>query len=99
MATPRIGLPPAATATRSKRPEGKRPAGKRRRRGWKFYLLLAVALPCLLVTAVTLYYYVTFGKLIDARLHGEFQRADPRVFARPFEVRRGQSLSPRQLVD
>ena len=32
-------------------------------------------------------------------MHGEMQRADPRVFARPFEVRRGQSVSPRQLVD
>ncbi len=27
------------------------------------------------------------------------QRVDPRVFARPFEIRRGQSVSPRQLVD
>ncbi|MEX1127388.1 MAG: PBP1A family penicillin-binding protein [Vicinamibacterales bacterium] len=98
MATPRIGLP-QAVGTKAKRPEGKRPAGKRRRRGWTFYVLLAIAVPCLLVTAVTLYYYVTFGRLLDARLHGEFQRADPRVFARPFEVRRGQSLTPRQLVD
>ena len=37
--------------------------------------------------------------MIDARIHGEMQRVDPRVFARPFEVRRGQSVSPRQLVD
>jgi penicillin-binding protein 1B len=98
MATPRIGLP-QAVGTKAKRPAGTRPAGKRRRRRWTFYVLLAVAVPCLLVTAVTLYYYVTFGRLLDARLHGEFQRADPRVFARPFEVRRGQSLTPRQLVD
>ena len=27
------------------------------------------------------------------------QRADPRVFARPFELQRGQSLTPHQLVD
>ena len=98
MATPRIGLP-QAVGTKAKRPAGKRPAGKRRWRGWTFYVLLAIAVPCLLVTAVTLYYYVTFGRLLDARLHGEFQRADPRVFARPFEVRKGQSLTPRQLVD
>ena len=98
MATPRIGLP-QAVGTKAKRPAGKRPTGRRRRRGWPFYVLLAIAIPCLLVTAVTLYYYVTFGRLLDARLHGEFQRADPRVFARPFEVRKGQSLTPRQLVD
>lgn len=98
MATPRIGLPLTAVAT-AKRPGAKRPDGKRRRRGWTFYVLLAIAVPSLLVTAVTLYYYVAFGNLIDARMHGEFQRADPRVFARSFEVRRGQSLTPRQLVD
>jgi penicillin-binding protein 1B len=45
------------------------------------------------------YYYVVFSRLIDARIHGEMQRVDPRVFARPFEVRRGQSVTPRQLVD
>lgn len=99
MAIPRIGLPQAAVAARPKRPERKPPARKRRRRGWKFYVLVAVTVPCLLVTAVTVYYYVTLARLIDARLHGEFQRADPRVFARPFEIRRGQSLTPRQLVD
>ena len=83
----------------SKRPAGKRPAGKRRRRGWKFYALLAIGIPCLLLIGVTTYYYITLAGLIDARLHGEFQRADPRVFARPFEVRRGQLVTPRQLVD
>jgi penicillin-binding protein 1B len=45
------------------------------------------------------YYYVVFSRMIDARIHGEMQRVDPRVFARPFEVRKGQSVSPRQLVD
>ena len=37
--------------------------------------------------------------MIDARLHGEMQRADPRVFARPFQLRRGQALTPTQIVD
>ena len=99
MASSRIGLPQQAVASKATRPAAKRPAGKRRRRGWKFYVFLAVAVPALLVTTVTLYYYVTFGRLLDARLQGEFLRADPRVFARPFEVRRGQSLTPRQLVE
>ncbi|MDQ3420982.1 MAG: transglycosylase domain-containing protein, partial [Acidobacteriota bacterium] len=98
MANPRIGLPQAAVATKPKRPAAKRPAGKRRR-GWKFYTLLTIGIPCLLLMGVTTYYYITLAGLIDARLQGEFQRADPRVFARPFEVRRGQSVTPRQLVD
>src|SRR4029077_819865 len=42
---------------------------------------------------------VSFAHLIDARLHGERDRVLPRVFARPLELRRGQSLTERQLVD
>ena len=45
------------------------------------------------------YYWVSFGHLIDARLHGERDRVLPRIFARPLELRRGQSLTDRQLVD
>ena len=37
--------------------------------------------------------------MIDARLHGEMQRADPRVYARPFQLRRAQSLTPTQIID
>jgi penicillin-binding protein 1B len=78
----------------------KRVAGTgRRRRGWKFYLLVATGIPAVLLAGVTLYYYVTFSRLIDARLHGEFQRADPRIYARAFDIRRGQSLTPHQLVE
>jgi penicillin-binding protein 1B len=95
----RIGLPIAAGASKKRAPATGGRGSRRRRRGWKFYLLLAVALPVLLLSAVTTYYYITLARLIDARMHGEFQRADPRVFARPFEVRRGQSLTPRMLVD
>ena len=100
MARLRIGLPGLAVATRSKKRDAKGTGRKRGwRRGWKLYLLLAVAIPTLLLGGVTIYYYIAFARLIDARMHGEFQRADPRVFARPFEVRRGQSLTPRLLVD
>ncbi|HEY0872314.1 MAG TPA: PBP1A family penicillin-binding protein [Vicinamibacterales bacterium] len=99
MSRSRMGLP-ASTASVKK--GGSASSGRRkrgRRRGWKFYLLIAISIPFLLVSAATIYYYVTFSRLIDARMHGEFERADPRVFARPFEVRRGQSLTPRMLVD
>jgi penicillin-binding protein 1B len=37
--------------------------------------------------------------MIDARLAGETERSDPRIFARPYEFRRGQSLTPTQIVD
>ena len=45
------------------------------------------------------YYYVRFSHLIDARLHGERATVFPRVFARPLELRRGQALTDRQLID
>ncbi len=68
-------------------------------RRWKLYALVALAGPLMVFLGVLGYYYVVFSRMIDVRLHGDMQRVDPRVFARPFEVRRGQSVSPRQLVD
>ena len=45
------------------------------------------------------YYYIRFAQLIDARLAGERDVVSPRVFARPLELRRGQVLTTRQLID
>jgi penicillin-binding protein 1B len=100
MARLRIGLPATVLSRAPKRRDSKSGRKKSRRwRGWKLYALIAVGVPFLLLSIVTVYYYVIFSRMIDARLHGEFERADPRVFARAFEVRRGQSLTPRLLVD
>jgi penicillin-binding protein 1B len=66
---------------------------------WKLYALVALAGPMLVMSCVLGYYYVVFSRMIDARLHGEMQRVDPRVFARPFSLHKGQSVTPRQLVD
>jgi penicillin-binding protein 1B len=75
-----------------------RPArAARKRRNWKFYALLGAAIPFVLLSIVSIYFYLSFSRMIDARLAGETQRSDPRIFARPYEVRRGQSLSPAQL--
>jgi penicillin-binding protein 1B len=52
-----------------------------------------------LALGVGSYYYVTFARMIDERLHGERMRTLPRVFARPLEIRRGQWLSLPQVVD
>jgi penicillin-binding protein 1B len=48
---------------------------------------------------ITGYSYVAFSRMIDARLHGEADRVLPRVFARPLEIRRGEGLSERELID
>ena len=53
----------------------------------------------ILIVCVAACTLVSFARMIDARLHGERDRVLPRVFARPFELRRGQSLTEAQLVD
>ncbi len=89
--------PPAAAKAAARRPR----AATRgwRGRGWKFYALLGIGFPLLLVSLIVGYYYVTFSRMIDARLHGEMQRTDPRIFARPFTVRRAQRLTQVQMID
>src|SRR5947209_2589830 len=69
------------------------------RKRWVRWTALAVAIPAILLGAFAIYSYVQFARLIDARLHGERERVFPRVFARPLELHRGQSLTERQLID
>src|SRR6478672_6246062 len=90
--------PPGTPVPKTRRAK-KRPVRARRKRGWKFFAIVGFSGPLLLVCAVIGYYCVVFARMIDARIHGEMQRVDPRVFARPFELHRGQSLSPHQMVD
>jgi penicillin-binding protein 1B len=47
--------------------------------------------------AVT-YLYVSYGRIIDARLHGERDRAVPRIFARPLMLQTGQNMSQAELI-
>ncbi len=58
-----------------------------------------VVVPALVLCFAAGYSYVSFARMIDARLNGERERVLPRVFARPLELRRGQSLTDKQLVD
>ena len=69
------------------------------RKRWVRYAAAALAAPIVFVFFFAGYYYVSFGRLIDARLHGERDTVLARVFARPLELRRGQSLTDRQLID
>jgi len=75
-----------------------RPRSRKPRR-LRLALAIVIGLPLLAGIAATTYFYVTFARLVDARLQGERVRALPRVFARPFEIHRGQWLSTQQLVD
>jgi len=69
------------------------------RRKWARVGAAALAATALTACFAAGYYYVSFSRMIDERLTGERQRVLPRVFARPLELRRGQSLTDRQLVD
>jgi penicillin-binding protein 1B len=89
------------TTTAVKPSAGKKPsrAQRLRGRGWKFYLLVAVGAFAITSSALVGYYYVTFSRMIDARLNGELQRTDPRIFARPLTIRRGQRITLAQMID
>lgn len=69
------------------------------RRRWPIYAAGAIGVPAVCLSAVLGYYYVWFARQIDARLHGERDRVLPRVFARPFELRKGLALTDRHLID
>jgi penicillin-binding protein 1B len=69
------------------------------RKRWVRLTALALSIPTVVLCFAASYYYVRFAHLIDARLHGERVTTLPRVLARPLELRRGQSLTDRQLID
>jgi len=60
---------------------------------------LGVSVPLLLLCFASVYYYVRFARLIDARMHGERQTVLPRILGRPLVLHRGQSLTDQQLID
>ena len=71
----------------------------RRKRRWLRYLIAAFAGPLLLIVAVLSYYYVTLSRVIEMRLHGEVERSWPRIYARPLELRAGQSVTVDGLIE
>ena len=90
------------TTVPTSKPAAKKPSRPRlafRGRGWKFYAALAVGIPVLIASIFIGYFYIQFSRVIDARMHGEFQRTDPRIFARPLTIRRGQRVTLLQMID
>jgi penicillin-binding protein 1B len=82
-------------------PKPARPARSRGRRSrrWLWYVAAGFTGPILLIVAVLAYYYVTLSRVIEVRLHGEVERSWPRIYARPLELRAGQSLTEDGLID
>jgi penicillin-binding protein 1B len=90
---PRPPRPEPGSAPRA----ASRVRGRRRTRRWLRTTLLAAGAVGVVLLIVAGYFWVSYGRLIDAKLGGE-QRPVPRVFGRPFDVRQGASLSPAQLA-
>src|SRR5688572_11177060 len=95
-----------STPTRNPPKEGFLAAVRSRARGVaatypraSMYTIGALAALLVVTCALTGYYYVAFSRMIDARLHGERDRVLPRVFARPLEIRRGDNVSQKELLD
>ena len=65
----------------------------------RVWLALALLVPLLVAAAMLVYYYVTFSRMIDARLHAEREFTVPRVYARPFQVSPGDAIPLRQMID
>ena len=89
-------VPPAKPAAK---PSSRPRLAFLRGRSWKFYAALGVGIPALLFVVLVGYAYVQVSGMIDARMHGEFQRTDPRIFARPLEIRRSQRMTAPQMID
>jgi penicillin-binding protein 1B len=56
-------------------------------------------LPVLAGAAIFAYSYLRFAAVIDERLHAHREHSLPRIYGRPMELRRGQWLSERQLIN
>ena len=65
---------------------------------YKRPITIGLAGIAVLMVGTLSYLYVSYSRIIEARLHGERDRAVPRVYARPLSLQSGQSLSQSELV-
>ena len=65
---------------------------------WAQPAFIIAAVVAILGTGTLTYYYVSFSRLIDTRLHGERERTLPRVYARPIVLRQGQAINQPELI-
>ena len=66
------------------------------RKPWARALVLGLGIPGVILFFTVVYYWVSYGRLIDAKLGGE-QRPAPRIFGRSFEIRPGRAVTYDQL--
>jgi penicillin-binding protein 1B len=94
--------PPRRPSAPSSRPAIKSPWSPRPlrnllpRKPWVRALVLGLGIPAVILFFTVVYYWVSYGRLIDAKLGGE-QRPAPRIFGRSFEIRPGRAVTYEQL--
>jgi penicillin-binding protein 1B len=67
-------------------------------RPYRRHITIAVAAVAVITVGAMSYLYVSYGRIIEERLHGERDRAVPRVYARPLTLQAGQNLTQSELV-
>ena len=67
-------------------------------RPYRRHITIALAVVAVIMVGTFSYLYVSYSRVIEARLHGERDRAVPRVYARPLTLQAGQNLSQSELV-
>ena len=65
---------------------------------YKRRITIALGMAAAVMLGVVAYLYVSYGRIIDARLHGERDRAVPRIFARPLTLQTGQNMTQAELI-
>jgi len=70
---------------------------KLQRRWTRYFLYASTGIAVVIVAGLGSAYF-SFARMIDERLHGERERTLPRVYARPTEFRRGQTLSQQDVI-
>ena len=65
---------------------------------YKRRITIALGMAAVVMLGVVAYLYVSYGRIIDARLHGERDRAVPRIFARPLTLQTGQNMTQAELI-
>lgn len=61
-------------------------------------IMIGLGVTAVVMLGTVVYLYVSYARIIDERLHGERDRAVPRVFARPLSIQTGQDLSQQELI-
>lgn len=65
---------------------------------YRRHILIGLGVSAVVMLGALSYLYVSYGRIIDARLHGERDRAVPRVFGRPITLQTGQHLTLAELI-